>query len=46
MALTAMKTFQKLQKDLGMGVVLDASQKVLKAVEEDMYHDVISCSDC
>ena len=41
-----MKTFQKLQKDLGMGVALEAFQKVLKAVEEDMYHDAIGCPDC
>ena len=43
--LEAMKTFQKLQKDLGMEVALEAFQKVLRVVEEDMYHDAVSCPD-
>ena len=34
--LEAMKTFQKLQKDLGMEVALESFQKVLAAVEEDI----------
>ena len=44
--LEAIKTFQKLQKDLGIGVALEAFQKVLRVVEEDMYHDAIGCLDC
>ena len=44
--LEAMKTFQRLQKDLGLGVVMEAVQKVLKVVEEDMYHETISYADC
>ena len=42
----AMKTFQKLQKDLGMGVALESFQKVLAVIEEDMYHDTVGCPDC
>ena len=34
-----MKTFQKLQKDLGMEVALESFRKVLAAVEEDIFHD-------
>ena len=41
-----MKVFQKLQKDLGMGVALESFQKVLAAVEADMYHDAVGCPDC
>ena len=41
-----MKTFQRLQKDLGMGVVLELFQKVLAAVEADLYHDAVGCPDC
>ena len=41
-----MKNFQRLQKDLGMGVALEAFQKVLVAIEADMYHDVVGCPDC
>ena len=44
--LEAMKTFQRLQKDLGMGVVLEAFQKVLAAIEADMFHDAVGCPDC
>ena len=44
--LEVMKTFQRLQKDLGIGVALEAFQKVLATVEEDMYHDAVGCSDC
>ena len=44
--LEAMKTFQKLQKDLGMGVALESFQKVLAAGEADMYHDAVDCPDC
>ena len=44
--LEVMKVFQKLQKDLGMGVALESFQKVLAAVEADMYHDAVSCPDC
>ena len=44
--LEVMKVFQKLQKDLGMGVALESFQKVLAAVEADMYHDTVSCPDC
>ena len=40
-----MKTFQKLQKDLGMDVALESFQKVLAMVEEDRFHDPLSCSD-
>ena len=36
--LEMMKVFQKLQKDLGMGVALESFQKVLVAIEADMYH--------
>ena len=36
-----MKVFQKLQKELGMGVALESFQKVLAAVEADMYHDAV-----
>ena len=35
--LEVMKTFQRLQKDLGVGVAFEAFQKVLTAVEADMY---------
>ena len=41
-----MNMFQKLQKDLGMGVALESFQKVLAAVEADMYHDTVGCPDC
>ena len=41
-----MNTFQRLQKDLGMGVAMEAFQKVLAAVEADMFHDAVGCSDC
>ena len=44
--LEAMKTFQRLQKDLGMGVTLQAFQKVLAAIEADMYHDAVGCPNC
>ena len=46
MKLEAMETFQKLQKDLGMRVALESFQKVLAAVEADMYYDTVSCPDC
>ena len=38
--------FQKLQKDMGMDVVMEAFWKVLAAVEEDMFHDPLGCSEC
>ena len=41
-----MKTFQKLQKDLGMEVALESFRKVLAAVEEDIFHDPLGCSEC
>ena len=44
--LEVMKTFQRFQKDLGLGMVMEALQKVLKSIEEDMYHDAIGCPDC
>ena len=44
--LEVMKVFQKLQKDLGMGVALESFQKVLVAIEADMYHDAVGCPDC
>ena len=44
--LEAMKTFWKLQKDLGMDMALESFQKVLATVEEDLFHDPPSCSDC
>ena len=44
--LEAMKMFQKLQKDLGMEVALESFRKVLAAVEEDIFHDPLGCSDC
>ena len=44
--LEAMKTFWKLHKDLGMDVALESFRKVLGTVEEDMFHDPLSCSDC
>ena len=44
--LEAMKTFQKLQKDLGMEVALESFRKVLAAVEEDIFHDPLGCSEC
>ena len=44
--LEAMKTFQRLQKDLSMGVALEAFQKVLTAVEADIFHDAVGCPDC
>ena len=40
------KTFEKLQKDLGLGMVMEAFQKDLSAVEADMYHDVMGCPNC
>ena len=43
--LEVMKVFQKLQKDLGMGVALESSQKVLAAIETDMFHDAVGCPD-
>ena len=46
MALTeAMKTFQRLQKDLGMGVALESFQKVLAAVEAHIYHDAVGVTN-
>ena len=42
----AMKVFQRLQRDLGMGVALESFQKVLAAIEADMYHDAVGCPDC
>ena len=44
--LEAMRVFQKLQKDLDMGVALESFQKVLVAVEADMYHNAVGCPDC
>ena len=44
--LEAMKTFQKLQKDLGMEVALESFRKVLAAVEDDIFHDPLGCSNC
>ena len=44
--LEAMKTFWKLQKDLGLNVALESFWKVLAMVEEDMFHDPLSCSEC
>ena len=44
--LEVMKTFQKLQKELGMGVALESFQKVLVVTEADMYHDAVGCPDC
>ena len=41
-----MKTLQRLQEDLSMRVALEAFQKVLVAVEADMYHDTVGCPDC
>ena len=41
-----MKTFQKLQKDLGMEVALESFWKVLAMVEEDIFHDPLGCSEC
>ena len=29
-----------------MGVALESFQKVLVAVEADMYHDAVGCPDC
>ena len=29
-----------------MGVVLESFQKVLAAVEADMFHDAVVCPDC
>ena len=44
--LEAMRTFWKLQKDLGMDMALESFWKVLATVEEDMFHDPLGCSDC
>ena len=44
--LEVMKVFQKLQKDLGMGVALESFQKVWAAIEADLYHDAVGCPDC
>src|SRR6202000_1033310 len=44
--LEAMKIFQKLQKDLGMEVALGSFRKVFAAVEEDIFHDPLGCSEC
>ena len=44
--LEAMKTFQRLQKDLGLDVALESFWKVLAAVEEDIFHDPLGCLDC
>ena len=44
--LEATKVFQKLQKDLGMGVALEFFQKALATVEADMYNDAVGCPDC
>ena len=44
--LEVIKVFQKLQKDLGMGVALELFQKVLAAIEADMYHDAVGCPAC
>ena len=44
--LEVMKMFQKLQKDLGMEVALESFRKVLAAVEEDIFHDPLGCSEC
>ena len=44
--LEAMKTFQRFQKDLGLGMAMEAFQKVLSTVGADMYHDTMGCPDC
>ena len=44
--LEVMKTFQRLQRDLGLGMAMEAFQKVLSAVETDMHHDAIGCPNC
>ena len=43
--LEAMKTFQRLQKNLGLGVALEVFQKVLVTIEADMYHNAVGCPD-
>ena len=44
--LEAVKTFQRLWKDLELDVALESFRKVLAMVEEDIFHDPLSCSDC
>ena len=44
--LEVMKTFQKLQKDLGMEVALESFRKVLATVEEDIFYNPLGCSEC
>ena len=43
--LEAMGTFQRFQKDLVMGVALEAFQNVLAAIEADMYHGAVGCTN-
>ena len=44
--LEAMKTFWKLQKDLGLDVALESFWKVLLASMANMYHDAVGCPNC
>ena len=44
--LEAMKTFWKLQKDMGMDIAMEAFQGVLVLVENDLFHDPLGCLDC
>ena len=44
--LEVMKTFQKLQKDMGMDVAMEAFQKVLSTIESDLFHDPLGCLNC
>ena len=44
--LAVMKCFLELQKDLGMGVALESFQRILAAVEADMFYDAVRCPDC
>ena len=44
--LEVMKTLWKLKKDMGMDVAMESFWKVLAAVEENLFHDPLGCSNC
>ena len=44
--LEVMRTFQRLQRDLGLSMAMETFQKVLSAVEAEMSHDIIGCPHC
>ena len=41
-----MKTFQGLQKKMGLDMAMEAFWEVLSLVEMDLFHDSMSCPNC